>query len=79
MAFFNCGWDSGASQKHCHLQCIEIKRSDLQNSDGAAAEGQDGAGEEEDEEEGLVPIEKLLARIEGDGKDDGERGSRHRC
>jgi sulfate adenylyltransferase (ADP) / ATP adenylyltransferase len=66
LAFFNCGWDSGASQKHCHVQCIEVRREDLR---GTEATQDSNADEEDDDAEGLIPIEKLLSRIEKDGRE----------
>ncbi|KDN45733.1 hypothetical protein K437DRAFT_224121 [Tilletiaria anomala UBC 951] len=62
LAFFNCGWDSGASQKHCHLQCIEVRKDDMQQNANAT-------GTDEHDEDGLIPIEKLLNKIEKDGKE----------
>lgn len=64
MAFFNCGWESGASQKHCHLQLIEVRRDEML-PEGADPDQHPPA----DDAEGVIPIERLLASIEHDGSE----------
>lgn len=64
MAFYNCGWESGASQKHCHLQLIEVRREEM------LPEGVDpDEHPAPDDAEGVIPIERLLTSIERDGSE----------
>lgn len=75
--FYNCGPLSGASQKHRHLQFVQVG-GEKWDEDGNLMEGDDGEENDEDdddeEEEGKVgvPIDELLKRIEKDGKEHGE-------
>lgn len=64
MGFFNCGWESGASQKHCHVQLIEVRREEML-PDGVDPEENPPA----EDAEGTIPIERLLASIEHDGSE----------
>lgn len=49
------------------MQCIEVRREDLQGSGATQSDGDDD--EDDDHAEGLIPIERLMNRIEKDGKE----------
>lgn len=68
MGFYNCGWDSGASQKHCHVQVIEVRAEDLKatSAEGSAPESEEN---EDEDNTSLIPIERLLSKIERDGSE----------